>query len=467
MTRAAIYVRISDDREGRALGVDRQEADCRALAARLGYEIVEVYRDNDISASTRTRKLRPDYRRMLADAAARSFEVILAATQGRITRKPREHEDLIELAETAGTRFEYDKSPRFDLNTADGRMMARIVAAADAGEAERIAERVIRKKLETAAAGQWSGGRRPYGFEPDGVTIRSAEAKIVAELTDALLNGASLRGLCADLNSRKAPSPTGKPWDPSKLRAVLKRPRNAGLREHQGQIVGKAQWPAIVDETRWRAVCSILANPERRTSPGPAPRWLLSGIAVCGVCGATMRACSPGSRATHTAYGCERGKCVVRAATEVDAYVSAVAVERLKRPDAIDLLRPAAPEVDVVRLNAEASALRQQLDDLADDLGLDPRTLGRRTAKVNERLAEVEQALADAGRGSAFSGVVDTADPGAAWERLDLDRKRAIIDLLMTVVVNPARKGRRPGWRPGESYFDPASVSVLPPRGFL
>jgi len=43
--RAAIYCRISDDREGRGLGVARQEDDCRKLAERLGWEVAKLYRD--------------------------------------------------------------------------------------------------------------------------------------------------------------------------------------------------------------------------------------------------------------------------------------------------------------------------------------------------------------------------------------------------------------------------------------
>jgi hypothetical protein len=48
--RAAIYVRISSDRTGAGLGVARQEEDCRALCERLGWQVVRVYPDNDVSA---------------------------------------------------------------------------------------------------------------------------------------------------------------------------------------------------------------------------------------------------------------------------------------------------------------------------------------------------------------------------------------------------------------------------------
>src|SRR5207249_3922881 len=65
---AAIYCRISDDRQGHALGVTRQEQDCRALADRKGWPIADVYVDNDLSAYNG--KNRPSYRRLLDDIKA-------------------------------------------------------------------------------------------------------------------------------------------------------------------------------------------------------------------------------------------------------------------------------------------------------------------------------------------------------------------------------------------------------------
>ncbi|WP_246430472.1 recombinase family protein [Streptomyces rectiverticillatus] len=49
-TRAAIYVRISQDRDGAGLGIARQEEGCRALCARKGWDAIDVYPDNDVSA---------------------------------------------------------------------------------------------------------------------------------------------------------------------------------------------------------------------------------------------------------------------------------------------------------------------------------------------------------------------------------------------------------------------------------
>ena len=73
---AAIYARISADKGGDGLGVDRQEADCRALAERLGWSVEQVFIDNDVSAYSG--KMRPQYRAMLDAVRAERIKGIVA-----------------------------------------------------------------------------------------------------------------------------------------------------------------------------------------------------------------------------------------------------------------------------------------------------------------------------------------------------------------------------------------------------
>lgn len=459
MTRAVIYARISRDRIGAGLGVERQEADCRALAARLGFLVVLVLVDNDLSAYSGKR--RPGYVQLLEMIAAGEADVVLAWHGDRLHRSISELEQYISVCEARDVPTFTATAGELDLTTATGRMHARIAGAVARHEVEHSIERQQAAKLQKAVAGKWGGGRRPYGYEGDGTTVRPAEAEVIRTATDAILNGSSLRALVADLNERGLTTSTGRPWQPSELRKVLMRPRNAGLREHKGAIIGKAEWPALVGEEKWRATVSILTDPDRRTSHTTARKWMLSNLATCGVCGAELRVTKPGSgRAVVPSYTCKVGKHVVRNAVELERYVGLVVIERLKRPDAIDLLRPASEISDTSALYAEQAALQTRLDDLADDLDLDERSLARRTKALNARLDEIKAALAVAGRGNVFAGVVDAPDVAAAWEALALARRRAIIDTLMTVIVHRTGKGRRPGWRAGESYFDPKTVEI-------
>jgi DNA invertase Pin-like site-specific DNA recombinase len=80
---AVIYCRISDDHEGAGLGVSRQEADCRDLAAARGWEVVAVYTDNDTSAYSG--KPRPGYRAMQA-ADRDEFQALIAWHTDRLHR---------------------------------------------------------------------------------------------------------------------------------------------------------------------------------------------------------------------------------------------------------------------------------------------------------------------------------------------------------------------------------------------
>jgi DNA invertase Pin-like site-specific DNA recombinase len=93
--RAALYCRISQDGEGQGLGVARQEADCRHLAERRGWEATEVYVDNDLSAYSG--KTRPAYRRLLAEIEAGRVEAAVAWHPDRLHRSPVELEAFIDL----------------------------------------------------------------------------------------------------------------------------------------------------------------------------------------------------------------------------------------------------------------------------------------------------------------------------------------------------------------------------------
>src|SRR6476646_2960197 len=149
---AAIYCRISDDREGRALGVARQESDCRELAARKGWTVADLYVDNDISAADTTRR-RPEYERLLEDVKAGRVDGVIAWDLDRLHRRPAELERFFEAADAAGVRYLATVGGDVDLATGDGLLVARIKGAVAADEVAKIKRRVRRKHQELAEAG--------------------------------------------------------------------------------------------------------------------------------------------------------------------------------------------------------------------------------------------------------------------------------------------------------------------------
>src|SRR5207253_3046194 len=98
--RAAIYARLSRDREGNQTATLRQVDDCRAFAAARGWDVVATYEESDVSASGKVR--RPEYERMVGDLAAGAFDVVLAWKLDRLLRRPADWEDLWRRCEKVG-----------------------------------------------------------------------------------------------------------------------------------------------------------------------------------------------------------------------------------------------------------------------------------------------------------------------------------------------------------------------------
>ncbi len=74
-----------------------------ALAARRGWSVAETFVDNDVSASSG--RPRPQYERMMQALAARGLDALVVWDVDRLTRTPRELEDIVELAEKSGSRW--------------------------------------------------------------------------------------------------------------------------------------------------------------------------------------------------------------------------------------------------------------------------------------------------------------------------------------------------------------------------
>lgn len=352
-------MRISRDRVGAGLGVERQEDECRELAERLGYEVAAVHADNDLSAYSG--KPRPGYRALLDQIAEGKVDAVLCWHTDRLHRSPVELEEWITACEPRGVGVHTVKAGPLDLATPSGRLVARQLGAVARYEVEHMIERQKSAKAQAAAAGKWRGGRRPFGFESDGITVRRAEAVLVADLTDRVLAGETLTALARELNSHGLSTSTGQPWNSRSLRRVLLRARNAGLIEHDGEVVGPAEWEAIVEPASWRSVRRLLTAEGRRAPLTGGLVYLGSGLYRCGVCDddtTMISASTPGSRNGERrtmlpAYRCRKGSHLTRAARSLDDFVAALVIERLSRDDARLLLAPQHRRVDVEALHAQ------------------------------------------------------------------------------------------------------------------
>jgi DNA invertase Pin-like site-specific DNA recombinase len=477
LVRVGIYARISRDDRDTQLGVNRQIKDVTELVDRLGWTVTGTYVDNDVSATSGKR--RPEYERLIRDASAGLLDAVAVWDVDRLTRRPRELEDVIDLADRHGLRLA-SVGGDIDLGTPQGRLTARIKGSVARHEAEQMGRRLARKHRELVEQGV-PHVFPPFGYRLDltavdehGRPVRPAphviyepEARVVRDVATKLLAGRPIRALAAELNTAGVRTTKGNPWSAQTVRRMIGRPVYAGLKTYKGKVAGVGQWPAILDRATHEQIVALLADPGRRTQRGNTRRHLLSGLLVCGHCAAQLtpgelpatRMISAVGRMNHTtgrrqsgAYTC--GVCfrVRRNRQAVDDLITGVVVERLSRPDAADLFRvgdrdAAAAATRIIEV--EEARMRAAAEQCADD-AITPEQLAIITGKARSRIAEQRAVLAaTAGR----SDLAELAGPEirGRWDGLPLDVKRAVIAELMTITVLPAGSGAR---------FDPELIRV-------
>lgn len=475
--RAAVYLRISEDRTGEGLAVDRQRQDCTTLIRTRGWQPVGEYVDNDISAAGKRR--RPAFEQLMTDVEDGRVDTIVALSLDRLTRNRRDQLRLIETCQHHAVLVALVKGSDVDMTTAVGRAMADMMAVWARMEIEQKSERHRSQVQQAARAGKPGGGPRAFGYKAGGMEIEPSEKGAVAELYHRFLAGAGLGELTDWLNRSGYTTPKGYRWRSSSVRVVLGNPRNAGLRglrpivnEKTGlraqwhDIVGPALWPAIVDEATWRAVMQILRDPTRhgrnRNVGGAQPRHLLAGIALCGRCGLHMTSSSGGANGTRT-YKCSSKMHLIRNALHLERFVELVAVARLRRADAVDLLVEVDDPAEIDAWRDEAVVLRARLGGLAADYAdgvLDREQMRLASDRLRRQLAETESRIGDVGQFDVLAPIVLAEDDDSAravWDEYPVSTKRLVIARIMRITVLRGKVGRPPAGSP----FDPSTVEIV------
>ncbi|MFD8529667.1 recombinase family protein [Streptosporangium canum] len=487
--RAIILARISDAEKIKAddgtvqldtTGVDDQVSRLTTFATTgHGWSVVKVITENDTSAfkrrmiklpngRTEMRTVRPGFREALEWLAADRADILVALDLDRAMRDPRDLEDLIDVVENNRPRVRAESiTGSLRLNNDADVTMARVMVAMANKSSRDTARRVSAARERQAAAGQFGGGRRPYGFDSDGITVRPEEAKIIEGMANIVLlptfgqpKGPSMGSIARDLRAQAVPTADGMPWRPTYVRDVLMRPRNAALMVHKpgtgrkiytaADVVGRAPWEPIISEDTLWAVVAKLSAPSRKTTPGPASKWLGSGVYRC-PCGGFVRVHSSGDRANRPLYRCQipgKGHTTCPQA-ELDELVEALTIVIVAR-DAADLIKAPDTGVDVAALRAELIALRERKTQLAEDFaeGLIERPeyrAGMRRAQT--KIEELERQLDDVAESSPlapFAGIESEDAAREVWEGLGVTARREIVKAIMNVTLKPVGRGKRP-----------------------
>jgi DNA invertase Pin-like site-specific DNA recombinase len=450
---AAIYTRYSTDRQ-RETSLADQARVCQARADALGLSVFSTYSDDGVSGSTPVAH-RPEGARLVADALAGRFAVLLVEGLDRLSRDMVEQERMVRRLEHRGIRI-IGVADGYD-SEGSGRKIHRTMR----GLINEIYLDDLRHKTHRGLSGQLQRGGHaggvPYGYRSVAVgdihvlEVEPTQAAIVREIFTRYADGWSCQRIAADLNARGVPTARGGTWSVSALygspakgsgvlnnelyvgtlvwnrsqwvkdpdtgkRTRLDRPREEWVIEPHPEL-------RIVEQPLWDAVRARFGRFGREsggTGKGKRPTTLFGGLLRCGKCGGAIIATS----GRH--YGCaqrkDRGPAVCSGVTarrvSVDSRLLGDIRAELASGDMLAAIQ--------TKLRKRLEETRAQADDLA-------RAHGTELEELDKQIGNLVDAISKLGLSPALSERL------AATERRREDLQAEIARIEAATRVNLSR----------------------------
>ena len=491
--RIAVHARRSTD-EHQAASLDVQLSEARRFIEARGWQWSEqlVYIEDAVSRAEF--KKRPVLLKMLNDAEQDVFDAVVTRDETRLGGDMVRTCLLIQDILDAGVAlYYYASGEQVRLDDATAKFMVAAKTFAAELEREKISSRTHEHLLTKARRGLNVGGRA-FGY--DNVerkdqdrrvhveyVINQEQAEVVQFIFEEYAKGSGLRAIVKELNRRSIAAPragkrgTGS-WSTSAIHAMLRRERYRGVlvwnkREKTYRKGTKVrisreacEWTRvevpslrIVSDELWFAVQQQIGRnkTERRGAHGRPPRYLLSGLARCGVCRGPLTAINGKfGNETVKAYTCayhrDRGSKVCpssirRPVAAVNAAVAdwihanvlneEVVLETLRRLRVRISERTQATSAELPNLEQECKRLRTEIARLVKALALSDEAPQAVVEAITERQAELA-------RLEARLLAAEAAPEAISLEirRLELEAKKRIANLRGVLDSNPeeARK---------------------------
>ena len=299
-TPAALYARVSSDRQDVDLSVAAQLRALRDYAGKNGYMVAREYVDEAESGRIADR---PEFRKMIDEAAKPNapFQEILVWKFSRFTRK-REHAVAFKsMLRRKGVRVVSITEQADDTPT--GKLLEGIIESVDEFYSENLAQEVTRGMREAASRGFWVASRTPYGYArvmvQDGAKKRPTlepdqdASPIVKRIFDLAEAGRGMTDITRTLNDEGIASPAGKLWGKTSVHAILRNEAYTGTLVWGTTAKDKADpvrvdkaFPSIISKAQFRRVSRLMRSraPKRTHPRRVGSSYLLSGLVKCKTC---------------------------------------------------------------------------------------------------------------------------------------------------------------------------------------
>nr|WP_315481563.1 recombinase family protein [uncultured Undibacterium sp.] len=332
--RAIIYARFSSDKQ-RESSIDDQTRICVQLASQKGFEIIATHSDNHISGSIPVQQ-RPGGAKLLADALADRFDVLILESLDRLSRDQVEQERIVRRLEHRGMII---------IGVADGydsQMGGRKIMRGVRGLINELYLDDLRHKTHRGQSGQvdrgYVAGGKSFGYDivktetGSHYVINKEQAQWVRFIFTKYSEGWSAQRIAAELNKRGVKSPRNSTWATSAVYGCAKKGSGVIHNElYAGKYVwNRSQWVKdpdtgkrqrferatdewkvidvpelrIIDTELWEAVRRRRSASAINGGPrvGKPTRTLFGGMMKCPLCGGAIIAIN------KNLYGCNMRK---------------------------------------------------------------------------------------------------------------------------------------------------------------
>nr|WP_302667024.1 recombinase family protein [uncultured Agathobaculum sp.] len=278
MKHTALYLRVSTEAqadEGYSLAAqaEKLEAYCRMK----GIAAFQRYVDGGFSGSNLTR---PAITELVETIRAGRVERVVVYKLDRLSRSQKDTLYLIEdVFLPHGVDF-VSINENIDTGSPYGRAMIGILSAFAQLERENIFLRTRMGMVERVKQGFWPGGGKiPFGYDYDadkGILVPNSDADTVREIYARYLEGKSTGRIARELGLKYE----------HLVRQILLRESNTGVIVYRGECYSGRHEPLVDKQTFERVKRRLLRSDKPRAA---ASNKLLTGLLVCGHCGAKMR----------------------------------------------------------------------------------------------------------------------------------------------------------------------------------
>lgn len=480
---AIVYGRASKDRNKRERSIGDQITDCRAWCAQQGWAIGEVIKDADRSASQWRRREREGWEEALELIRSGEYGALVTWEPSRAGRDLEIYVQLRKACQAHGVLY-MTHGRVYDLSRSDDSFMMGFEFLRAEADANTMRERQLRTSRLRAEKGK-PHGRLPFGYrrvydERTGELIRQEPdphtGQIVRDAARRVLAGESMWSVAMELERVGEPTPMGplkkdtaRGWDTYTVRQVLTNPTIAGKRVYRGEVIGDAQWEALVSWEDFQKIQRLLADPGRRTKGGggtPA-KTLMVHIAKCHYCGKPVKRMimRRKTKADAVKYYCAYRGCwkITIGQPELDAYIEETALSWFTSPQNLTRLTHAGGDGEnswveqVKAAEQQLAELQSRLDEASDQYAageLPLAVLTRVEKSLRPQIEETRRQLVPPVTDPRLRELLSAEDVRAAWAQPPLAQKRKIIKAVFDVRITQATTRGAP--------FNPERVLIAP-----